>query len=358
MSLNHMTFSVEDKLKIIKYSFKYGIDKTLEAVSLDSESKISRRTLIRWRKQWQTSQERNYGAGNLLDLKNKSKKPKTYRQSQVNGLVIQYIQQLRLQYPNLGKDKLKVLLDQHIHEHNSKQESNLNQIKLISTSTIGRLLTKLKQQRSIPTYKYSKQVYLDGRTGTIKQRVIKPRNQKKNRRKDYKPQKPGDLVQLDAVTFYLNGVKRYLVCAVDLVSRYSFVYSYKTLSSSSTKDFFLRMEKVFPHLIKHVQTDNGQENHKNFQELLKQKEITQFWNYPRSPKMNAYIERFNRTVQEEFANYNLWVLRDNIDGFNTLLESYLSFYNNQRPHLGLKKDTGQFIAPMQYLKQYHPMCQM
>ena len=100
---------------------------------------------------------------------------------------------------------------------------------------------------------------------------------------------------------------------------------------------------------------NGQENHKNFQELLKQRKITQFWNYPRSPKMNVYVERFNRSIQEEFANYNLITLRDNIAEFNKELQDYLNFYNCHRPHLGLQKDTGQFILPMQHLKQYHQM---
>jgi putative transposase len=118
------------------------------------------------------------------------------------------------------------------------------------------------------------------------------------------------------------------------------------------------MEQVFPYKIKRVQTDNGSENHKSFQELLESKEITQFWNYPRSPKMNAYIERFNRTIQEEFANYNLWLLRDDIQTFNIKLQSYLDFYNTQRPHLGIKRDTGHFISPMEYLKQYHQKCHM
>lgn len=357
-----MSYTPEDKHKIIQYSYKYTIDQTLESINeLNPNLKLSRRTLIRWRKQWKESEERNYGTGNLYDLKDKSKKPKNYRQSKTNGLILEYIQKIRLQYPNLGKDKLKIILDKYIEEYNlkqnSKQNSQLNHIKTISISSIGRIISKLKKQRLIPIYKYSKQVYLDGRTGTIKQRVIKAsKNNKKNnkaRRKEYNPEKPGDLIQLDAITFYIGGRKRYMICAVDLVSRHSFAYSYKTLSSSSTTDFFKRMEKVFPYPIKHVQTDNGQENHKNFQELLKQKEIIQFWNYPASPKMNAYVERFNRSIQEEFANYNLLILRDNLELFNNKLKGYLHFYNHQRPHLGLKKDYGQFITPVEYLKQYH-----
>ena len=70
--------------------------------------------------------------------------------------------------------------------------------------------------------------------------------QTERRRKGYNPEKPEDLIQLDAITFYIGARKRYMICMIDLVSRYSFAYSYKTLSSSSTKDFFLRIEKVIP----------------------------------------------------------------------------------------------------------------
>lgn len=339
-----MSYSAQDKFNIVEYSLKHGIEKTLEALSLDSNRKLSRITLIRWRNKWKTSCELNYGVGNKFDLKDKSKKPKNYRKSEVDSRILQFIQQTRLQYPNLGKDKLKVLVDQFCLE--SKDLG----LKTISTSTIGRIVSSFKKQRIIPVYKYSKQVYLDGRSGQVKQRLLKPKQKPKTRRKDYQPENPGDLIQLDAVTFYLNGIKRYLICAVDLVSRYSFVYAYKSLSSNSTKDFFLKMQNIFPYQIKKVQTDNGQENHKNFDQLLKEKDITHFWNYPKSPKMNSYVERFNRSIQEEFANYNLWLLRDDIQSFNLKLMLYLDFYNHQRPHLGLKRDIGQFIPPMQYLK--------
>ena len=76
--------------------------------------------------------------------------------------------------------------------------------------------------------------------------LCKKEGKRRRRRKVYNLDKPGDLIQLDAITFYIGERKRYMICMIDLVSRYSFAYSYKTLSSSSTKDFFLRIEKVIP----------------------------------------------------------------------------------------------------------------
>ena len=82
-----MSYTLEDKHKIIKYSYKYGIDKTLESINeFNSNLRLSRRTLIRWRKKWKESEEKNYGTGNIYDLKNNSKKPKNYRQSQTNPM--------------------------------------------------------------------------------------------------------------------------------------------------------------------------------------------------------------------------------------------------------------------------------
>ena len=344
---NQMSFTPEQKLKIIKYSNQHGIDTTLEAVELDCNSKLSKATLCRWRKQWKQSCDRNYGTGNLLDLTDKSKKPLNYRSPNYDTRILEFIQLTRLQHPGIGKDKIKVLLDKYCSSHN---------IDSISQSTIGRIISKLRQQRIIPQ-KVSKKVYLDGQDGQIKVRIIKPKKSKL-RRKDYQPQSPGDLVQLDAITYYLNGSKRYLICAVDLVSRFSFSLAYKSLNSANTKDFLIKFRYIAPFEIKRLQTDNGQENHRYLDEYLKEQNIPHFWNYPRSPKMNAFVERFNRTIQEEFIDWNLWLLRDDVELFNLKLMNQLLFHNFERPHEGLKKDYGQFVSPMEYLSIYHGMSQM
>ena len=54
--------------------------------------------------------------------------------------------------------------------------------------------------------------------------------------------------------------------------------------------------------------------------------------------MNAFVERFNRTIQEEYTNFKQWDLLQKIQEFNRNLMDWLIFYNFKRPHLGLKKD--------------------
>lgn len=53
--------------------------------------------------------------------------------------------------------------------------------------------------------------------------------------------------------------------------------------------------------------------------------------YPRTPKMNAHDERFNRPIQDEFINYNLDDLIE-ISNFNNKLFGYLLWYNGQKHH--------------------------
>jgi transposase InsO family protein len=51
--------------------------------------------------------------------------------------------------------------------------------------------------------------------------------------------------------------------------------------------------------------------------------------------MNAYVERFNRTAQEEFIYKHNHLLKDNLPEFNQKLMHYLVWYNTQRPHFSL-----------------------
>jgi len=44
---------------------------------------------------------------------------------------------------------------------------------------------------------------------------------------------------------------------------------------------------------------------KDFSDEIKRLHLVHYHTYPRTPKMNAHIERFNRTVQEEFIDYHI-----------------------------------------------------
>jgi putative transposase len=320
-------YTAIDKFKIIQYFDKHGYQATLDSLLL-SGFKVSRRTIFNWKKKYIESYD------NLYELSDKSRRPKKYRQSNINTSIISFIQQLRKDHYGIGKDKIKVFVDQFCEQH---------KIDPISTSTVGRVINRLKKSRSIPITKPSQKVYLDARAGKLRVRIIK--KQKKKRRKDYVPDKPGDLVQIDTVEIRIDGMRRFIISAIDITSRFTFSLGYKQLNSRNAKDFLSKLQTVSPFVIKHIQSDNGLEFHGEFQDTLELQNIIQFFNYPRSPKMNAYIERYNRTIQEEFAYHNLTNMGYDMEQFNKDLIDYLMYYNFQRPHIGIDMK-----SPIQYLQ--------
>jgi len=149
---------------------------------------------------------------------------------------------------------------------------------------------------------------------------------------------------VDCVIKIIAGLRRYVISAIDYQSEFAFSYGYASLSSRSATDFLVKLRQVAPFAIIRVQTDNGSEFYKHFHTATEELGITHFWNYPRSPKMNAKIERYNRTVQEEFVDWHLDEFALDLNDFNHQLMDWLIWYNTKRPHWTLKLKT-----PMHYL---------
>ena len=60
--------------------------------------------------------------------------------------------------------------------------------------------------------------------------------------------------------------------------------------------------------------------------------------------MNAHLERFNRSIQEEFIDFKQYLLL-NPDEFNQELIDYLIFYNIQRVHCAFQNK----LSPIQFI---------
>jgi transposase InsO family protein len=153
----------------------------------------------------------------------------------------------------------------------------------------------------------------------------------------------GDLVEIDTVVRFVAGIKRYIITAADIHTRYTFALGYERANSLSARDFFQKLEQVFPYRIRAVQTDNGSEFHKYFMAYLKERKITHYWNYPGRPYRNGHVEKYNRTIQDEFIDKNDYLLPD-LKHFNAKLMAWLIWYNTMRPHWSLN-----LISPVDYL---------
>jgi transposase InsO family protein len=51
--------------------------------------------------------------------------------------------------------------------------------------------------------------------------------------------------------------------------------------------------------------------------------------------MSAHCERFNRTLQEEFVDYQEHLLFDDLHAFKDRLFAWLAWYDLDRPHYAL-----------------------
>ncbi len=317
-------YSLEQKLKILKHIEKFGIKSAIHAFEVKKSSVYS------WKKKLKENWN-NHGC-----IQNQSTRPNKCRTRVGNWdyRIEEYIQKTRFQHPGLTKEKVWKLLCDY-----AKEESlHANPIsKVPSIATVGRIISDLKKNKQIPDWSRKISFYAKTEKFKIKQRKLK----KKNRPKQRKFKFPGDRIQIDTVIILRKGIRRYVINAIDVHSRLSFSYGYKSLSSNSAKDFLLKMRQVFPFINQdtEVQNDNGSEFMKNFEEYLKRESITQLWNYKKSPKMNTWVERFNGSIQVEFIYRNLDSLFDTEDKylteFNTKLMKHLVWYNTKRPHLSL-----------------------
>jgi transposase InsO family protein len=115
-------------------------------------------------------------------------------------------------------------------------------------------------------------------------------------------------------------------------------------ASRAAKEFFYICLKAFPYPIDFVLTDNGSEFAKEFNQTLNELHLTHYHTYPRTPKMNAHVERFNRSFKEEFLNYKTFELAEDPVSFNAKILDYLIWYNTKRVHCAFQNK----MTPVQY----------
>lgn len=144
----------------------------------------------------------------------------------------------------------------------------------------------------------------------------------------------GSLVQVDTKYFYVLGRKFYIFSAIDCKSRYGFIYCYKTISSTSGKEFIKRAREYFPFPIGAINTDNGSEYLLNFHKEIENWGIPHYFTDPHCPKQNGRVERFHQTAEYEYFNYQEDLL-DNISMINQKCMEFNTKYNMRRFHRSL-----------------------
>jgi len=270
------------------------------------------------------------GGGKLEVLNDKKRIPKTKRKRIWPFEIKQKIKNLREEHPNLGPEKIYPLLLSFCKERN---------LKCPKPRTIARIIADEPNKMRV----FPKKISHFGK--------IKKLNRQKILRKpkDFKALYPGHIIALDTIERFVHGSRRYIITFEDIYTRFSFAWATTSHASKAAEEFFNLCLKVFPfsYNLLYVLTDNGSEFKKHFAEELKKQHLIHFHTYPKTPKMNAHLERFNRTIQEEFVDYHTYLLLDTSE-FNRRLIDYLIWYNIERVHCAFQNK----LSPVQFIIQW------
>jgi transposase InsO family protein len=313
-----ITEKAKERAKILAFWKRHGLAATMEAYE------VSRRTLFDWQAKLAG------GKGKLESLNPGSTAPKVTRKRLWDARILEELKRLRFKRPNLGKEKLHPLLLSFCRKQN---------LACPEVRTIGRLIKDMGGLRMVP-------LRITG-TGRVKPLI---RAKALRKPKDLVARYPGHVVALDTFEEHINGTKRYVITFIDLYTRFGFAFATSSHASKAAADFFALCQSVFPFAFATVLTDNGSEFKKHFNAALLALHLTHYHTRPRTPKQNAHSERFNRTVQEEFANWHRSELWLDIESFNRKLFEWLLWYNTERVHYAF----GNKLSPMQFMLSLDP----
>ena len=279
---------------------------------------IKRPTLYRWKKAYEDSGKR------LNSLVPKSTKPNTFRFPKEHLAITKLVKLLRQQHPRMGKMKIEGFVKALV------TELNLADIP-ISSASIGRLIKR-------------KNYFFAGKT-QIKGKRMRIKNKKRIKLCPKVTDTNPGYIQLDGVKFYYLQRYYYFLTAVDIVSKQAWVKLVTSFKSKHAAEFLEGILRSAWYTIHTVQTDNGSEFELFFEQAIQKTQINHLFSYPKHPKTNGFVERFNWTIQDEFLHsYEDLLLYP--EDFKQELNKWLLWYNEKRPHQSLN-----YLTPYQYLKE-------
>jgi transposase InsO family protein len=290
------------RLKVLTFFKSHGLAATEDAFS------VGKSTLYEWKTRLIK------GQGRLNALVPHSTRPHRTRHMEVDDDLLAFIRSLRECYGRVGKEKLKPLLDAYARSLG---------LTSYGKSKIGKIIKR--------NHYFFAGDQRQKQHATSKKRI------------KYAPRVTGPgYVELDSVTVYMANKRHYFINVIDVYTKVALAKRVPSLSSCNAKSLL----EVFRqnNLVSVVQTDNGSEFMKDFDHYLSKEKIDHIFTYPHSPKINGVIERFNRTLQEEFVErcdslWHDWAKADE------KLTKYLNWYNEIRPHQSLKQ-----ISPMTFAR--------
>lgn len=314
-SVGRDSLSEKAQLKLEWIIFYYTVGK-MNATDTASHFGITRKTVHKWLSRFREE--------DLTTLEEESRAPDNIRQKQISFVQETRITKLRTKYLRWGKMKLQRRYIREYHEY----------------------VSSWKIQKVIE----DKKLYFDmTQVAKRKRRSKQVQRQKKKRIVDFIKKKiQNHLWHVDTIVFTVKeGGYRYLLTAIDETTKLAYARLYPTHSSKQAAEFLKRLTYLTEGGIMNLHHDNGTEFEKDFKIACQELKLPQWYSRPHTPKDNPVLERFNRTIQEEFVEM-IDIGLENIALFNNRLLDWLIEYNNVRPH-----ETLDYLTPLEYI-DLHP----
>src|SRR6266404_6171492 len=278
---------------------------------------ISRQTFYRWK--------RRFNRHDLSTLEERSHRPRSVRQPTWAPALAERVLSLRQQYPRWGKDKLVVLL--------AREKCR------ISTSMVGRILVYWKGRGML--HEPPKPALLRQARRKLRKRPWAIRMPK------YWPiEQPGDLVEIDTkeirmrrglILKHFSAPRRSLALGCRRGAWPRGVPRGGAVSKSLVGSRALCGQAL--------QVDGGSEFAAEFEDACQQKQLPLFVLPPKSPKLNAHVERSHRTHHEEFNQVS--AASDHLPVLNDQLRRWEHTYNCVRSHQSLA-----YLTPLEFITRW------
>ena len=290
-------------------------DQTLQTVL-----NISRATFFRW--------NREYKSHGLYGLMPKSTRPLHVGQpSTLTKDMVAKIRALRELYPFFGKVKIHALC--------------IEQGLSVSQASVGRALQYLMQRHVIYPVNLLKcnkeRKFIRKFTNSYSKRL---------------PKYHKSPIQIDHTIINLRGTEHRVFVAYDRASKFCLCKSYKLATSDNAANFLDYIVPLWPYTPSELQVDGGSEFRGAFESACKNKNIRLFVLPPRTPQLNAGVERYNQTLQDEYFLPNYNTLPTDLLNLNIKLQEWSKYYNEFRPHRSLLNKYGLPIPPKLFLQSH------
>lgn len=334
-SIDIMQTKAENKLNSLKYPLSDEAKKRLKwmyLIHFECGGKIARAARkIGISRQWLSAMHSNWinSEKDPRALEPKSKSPKnTDKRKRIDKEVEDKIIEVRKEY-HWGKDKLTTVL---YRDHGIS----------VGATTINRYLDK----HGLLDVKISKRIKTAHKNKIEKKQKCRPP-------KEIKDYKPGALVEKDMKFIvkggkYLNPNKPkakenfwYQHTAIDSFTRIRTIGLAEDSESKTAVAVQEECEARLPFQIGCVNTDNGAENEKDFDDYLNENKIVHFYSRSGTPTDNPRVERSHLTDEVEFYQHGNICKTYEKQKERTMDHEYR--YNYIRPHQALAN-----LTPMEF----------